>query len=137
MLPVLGALVGVLVGQLGPEVLRRRAIAEARYDDAISGIGRLIAARQGVGIRIPEEWARSPDETSHEQLEHELSSAALKRYFEASAAARAALAELHPWSPDLRPYWDGPVISEDDFEDLVSLLVQRRKKPFTRYSKPE
>jgi hypothetical protein len=52
-LPVVGALLGVVVGQLGPEFFRRRATAEARYDAAIAAVGKALAARQGVGLDFP------------------------------------------------------------------------------------
>lgn len=109
-LPVIGALLGVVVGQLGPEVFRRRAVAEARYDEAIVAVGKAFAAKQGVGLEFPAEWVRAPDDAAYAATRHELSKKAMARFLDAQAAARAALAALYPWSPDLRAYWDRPFL---------------------------
>lgn len=45
-LPVVVTLLGVVIGQLGPEFFRRRATAESRYDAAIVAVGKAFAARQ-------------------------------------------------------------------------------------------
>lgn len=126
-LPIIGALLGVMVGQLSPEFFRRRAAAEAKYDAAIAAVGKAFAARQGVGLDFPPEWVRAPDDAAYTATQHELSKKAVARYLDANADARAALAALYPWSPDLRRYWEGSVIHEDDFDALVAILTERRK----------
>jgi hypothetical protein len=133
-LPVVGALLGVVVGQLGPEFFRRRATAEARYDAAIAAVGKAFAARQGVGLSFPPEWVRPPDDAAYAATQHELSKKAMARYLDANADARAALAALYPWSPDLRTYWEGPFLQDGDFDALVAVLTERRKSPFARHS---
>jgi hypothetical protein len=132
-LPVAGALLGVVVGQLGPEVFRRRAIAEARYDEAIVAVGKAFAAKQGVGLDFPPEWVRAPDDAAYAATRHELSKKAMARFLDAQAEARAALAALYPWSPDLRSYWERPFLGDDDFDALTATLTERRKVPFTRH----
>ena len=133
-LPVIGALLGVIVGQLGPEFFRRRAIAEARYDAAIIAVSKAFAARHGISLSFPSEWVRSPNEAAHAATEHELSKAALGRFLDAAAEARAALASLYPWSSDLRCHWDRPLLKEDEFDALITILTERRKAPFKRYA---
>jgi hypothetical protein len=132
-LPVTGALLGVVVGQFGPEYFRRRAIAEARYDAAITAVGKAFAARKGVGLRISEDMLRSPGPMAHAAAEHELSKAAVVRYLDANAEARTALALLHPWSPDLQKYWQQTFIRDHEFEEIVDLLTERRNSPSKRH----
>ena len=133
-LPIVGTLLGVIVGLLGPEWFRRRAAAEARYDAAVIAVSRAFAARHGVGLDFPPEWVRAPDDASYKATAHELSSAGLARYLDASAEARSTLASLYPWSPDLREYWDRSVLGDDTFDPLIATLIERRKAPFTRHS---
>lgn len=133
-LPIVGTLLGVVVGLLGPEWFRRRATAEARYDAAISAVSKAYGARHGVGLQFPPEWVRAPDDAAYEATAHELSKAGLARYLDASAEARSALASLYPWSPDLRDHWDRPVFKEDAFDPLITTLTERRKSPFARHS---
>lgn len=57
----------------------------------------------------------------------------MERYLAASAEARAALAALHPWSPDLQAYWDGTLLREEHFDTVISILYERRKSPLKRY----
>ncbi len=121
MLPVAGALLGVVAGHIAPEWFRRRAIAQARYDTAIAAVARMRSALHGVGLDFPVEWIRGTDE-QHTITKHELSKEALKRFLDAAAEARSALAALHPWSPDLKGYWDQPFIPEADFEPLMRRL---------------
>ncbi len=58
----------------------------------------------------------------------------MERFLVASADARAALAALHPWSPDLQVYWDGTFLGEEHFNLVIELLYERRKSPLKRYS---
>lgn len=127
------ALLGFVVGQLVPELLNRRAAGRARYDTAIAAVSRAHAARFGVGLGIPMEWLKSPDAATHAATESELSKAAMERFLVASADARAALAALHPWSPDLQGYWDGTLLREEHFDTVIGLLYKRRKSPLKRY----
>lgn len=132
-LPVLGALVGVLVGQFAPEWIRRRAAAEARYDAAIAAVATMRSAHHGVQLDFPAAWVQATTEEEHARDRHELSKDALKRYLDAAAHARSALASLYPWSPDLRSYWDRPFIPEDKFEPLMRLLFERRRSPLAQF----
>jgi hypothetical protein len=132
-IPALTALLGFAVGQLVPEFLKRRATGRARYDAAISAVSRAHAARFGVGLGIPKEWLKAPDAATHAATESELSRAAIERFLVASSEARAALAALHPWSPDLQVYWDGTFLQEEHFDTVIGLLYERRKSPLKRY----
>lgn len=42
---------------------------------------------------------------------------------------------LFPWSPGLRTYWDRAFMDEKKFDELIEILVQRRKSPFKRFEK--
>lgn len=132
-IPTLTALLGFVIGQLVPEFLKRRAAGRARYDAAISAVSRAYAARFGVGLGIPMEWLKSPDAATHAATESELSKAGMERFLVASAEARAALAALHPWSPDLQVYWDGTLLQEEHFDTLIGFLYERRRSPLRRY----
>ncbi|MGB7587687.1 MAG: hypothetical protein WBM00_03155 [Solirubrobacterales bacterium] len=131
--PALTALLGFVVGQVMPELFNRRAAGRARYDAAIAAVSRAHAARFGVGLEIPMEWLKSPDAATHAATESELSKAAMERFLIASADARAALAALHPWSPDLQVYWDGTLLREEHFDTVIGLLYERRKSPLKRH----
>lgn len=131
-IPALTALLGFLVGQLVPEFLERRAAGRERYDAAITAVSRAHSARFGVGLVIPREWIKSPDAATHAATESELSKAAMERYLAASSEARAALAALHPWSPDLQGYWDGTLLREEHFDTVIGVLYERRKSPLKR-----
>lgn len=131
-LPVAGALLGVIIGQLGPEFFRRRAAAEARYDAAIVAVSKAFAARHGMALNFPAEWVKAPDDATYAATKHELSKAALTRYLDATAEARSALASLYPWSPGLRDYWDRPFMPDDAFESLIATLTEHRKSPSKR-----
>jgi hypothetical protein len=131
--PALTAFLGFLIGQLVPEFFNRREIGRARYDAALTAATNAYAARHGVGLSIPKEWLKSPDDATHAATESELSKAAIVRFLDTSAEARSALAALYPWSPDLRIYWDRPFMEGDDFAKVVSILAERRKSPLKRY----
>lgn len=79
------------------------------------------------------EWLKSPDAAIHAATESELSKAAMERFLVASSDARAALAALHPWSPDLQIYWDGTLLREEHFDTVIGLLYERRRSPLKRY----
>jgi hypothetical protein len=132
-LPVAGALLGVALGQFMPEWFRRRSTAEARYDAAIAAVATMRSAHHGVSLDFPAEWVKASTPAEHAQDKHELSKEALKRWLDAAAEARAALAALYPWSPDLRAYWDRPFIDEQDFDSLMRLLFERRRAPLARF----
>lgn len=132
-IPTLTALLGFVVGQLVPEFLKRRAAGRERYDVAITAVSRAHAARFGVGLGIPMEWLKSPDAATHAATESGLSKAAMERYLVASSEARAALAALHPWSPDLQEYWDGTLLREEHFDTVICILYERRKSPLKQY----
>lgn len=83
-------------------------------------------------MSFPQEWTHGTDE-EWKKDQREASKNALTGFLQADADARAALAALHPWSPDLRPYWDRVPIDESDFEQLLRLLHDRRETPTTRF----
>jgi hypothetical protein len=84
-------------------------------------------------VRVPPEYLRSTTGAEHASVEAELSKAGVERFVREDAEARAALAVLYPWSPDLRAYWDRPFMDENAFDEVVGILVKRRKRPFKRH----
>lgn len=125
---------GVLTAQTAPEFFRRRSDAVARYDRAIAAVARAKSLHHGgIDLQFPAEWVAAPTELEYKQARHEISKEGLKRWLEAEVEARAALAALFPWSPDLRPYWDQAFIKEEQFEELMVLLIERRSMPRTRF----
>ena len=113
--PAVTALLGFVAGQLVPEFLNRRALARSRYDTAIAAVSRAASSRHGVGVVVPSEYLRATTGAEHAAIEAELSKAGVERFVRMDAEARAALAALHPWSPDPRDYWDRPFMNEKDF----------------------
>jgi hypothetical protein len=131
--PAVTAFLGFVAGQLVPEFLSRRALARSRYDTAIAAVSKAASTRHGVGVRVPPEYLRSTTGAEHASVEAELSKAGVERFVREDAEARAALAVLYPWSPDLRAYWDRPFMDENAFDEVVGILVKRRKRPFKRH----
>jgi len=64
----------------------------------------------------------------------ELSTDGVKSFLAAAAAARAALAALHAYSPDLQRYWDKFEIEPAELDGLVDLLYERRMNPLKRHA---
>jgi hypothetical protein len=101
------------------------------YDDAIAAVATVEAARWGPGLRIttgtfPAVSAGKMKET----IEH-LETETLKCFLDAKLAARAALAALHPYSSDLKRFWDkNEAAGQEDFDELISLLAERRRQLF-------
>ena len=134
LVPAGAVIAGVLLGGFLPHFLSRRRDAQARYDRAISAVTRLQSARQGITVNIPAEVvkARSSEELSG--IEQELSIERVRRFLEAAAEARAAVAELYPFSPDLRGYWSKFEISDSEVDGLVGVLMKRRRRPTKRHA---
>jgi hypothetical protein len=134
LVPAAAVIAGVVLGGLLPDALGRWRDAQAKYDRAISAITRLQSARHGVGVGIPSRFvkARTPEDLA--MIEQELSVNGVRGFFEAAATARAALAELYPVSPDLRPYWDKFEVPDAEVDDLVKLLTSRRRRPNKKHA---
>jgi hypothetical protein len=64
---------------------------------------------------------------------HDLSKEGVRQFLQAAAESRAALAALHPYSSDLKEYWDKFEILGHEWEPLIDLLSERRRKPRTRH----
>jgi hypothetical protein len=136
LVPALAVLAGVVLGGLLPDLLARRRGAQARYDEAISAVARLQSSRQGITIDVPAGIvkARTPEELA--SIEQTFSVENVRRFLDAAAEARAALAELHPFSPDLRSYWSKFEIPDSELDGLVDLLMKRRRRPTQRHADP-
>ncbi len=53
----------------------------------------------------------------------------LRKFESAKLSARGALAVLHPYSPDLKRFWDkNEAPLESEFNELMTLLADRREK---------
>jgi hypothetical protein len=136
---VTAALVEVLVASLTAlgtvslsgyliHLFTRRRTAEGRYDDALTAVARLQAERHTGNLSIPGKLVKATG-TELAKIEQDLSVDGVKRFLEARADARAALAALYPYSPDLRRYWDKVEISDAELDELTQLLLERRRKP--------
>lgn len=126
--PVVSALGGVaLAGYLVHHFTKRRT-AEARYDDAISAVARLQAARHAGNVKVPGEYVQAEGERLA-QIEQQLSVESVQQFLEAAYEARAALAALHAYSPDLQPFWDKLEIPQTELDQVTKLLMVRRRKP--------
>ena len=126
---------GVSLGGYLVHIFTRRRAAEGRYDDAITAVARLQAERHAGNVSVKGEYVKaSGDELL--KIERELSVDGVKRFIEARADARAALAALYPYSPDLRRYWDKTEISETELDELTDLLMKRRRRPTMIHAPP-
>lgn len=128
------ALVGIVVGQLLPEYLSTRRTVRDRYDAAISAVAGLQAARHAAGVNVPSQFLKPVNEQEEQKAVQELSTEGVRSFLAAAASARKALSALHPYSPDLKPYWDKFEVPEAELDELVDLLYERRKKPLKRYA---
>lgn len=125
---------GVLAGQLLPEYFGRRRVIRDRYDLAISAVTQLQAARHGAGLDVPSHLLKAVDDKAAAEAVQELSTDGVKRYLNAAAASRAALAALHVYSPDLREYWDKFEVAEAELDPLVATLFDRREHPLKQHA---
>jgi hypothetical protein len=134
LVPALAVIAGVVVGGLLPDLLAQRRSAQAKYDKAISAVARMQSTRQGVPVSMPAELvkARTPQELA--SIEQSLSIDNVRQFMAAAAEARAALAELHPFSPDLRSYWNKFEIPDTEMDGLVDVLMTRRRRPTKRHA---
>jgi hypothetical protein len=131
--PALG-LIGVIVGRLLPEYFARRRRVAALYDGAIAALARAEADRHGAALNVPRALTGATTQDAHEEIVQQLSTDGTRRFLESAADARAALATLHPYSPDLKAYWDRFDVTSDEFDALVALLARRKAKPLKRYA---
>jgi hypothetical protein len=130
---VLGTLVGVALGALLPALLDSRRAAQARYDKALTAVARLQAARHGAGLNISDHYLGATDASAAAAARQRLSEAGVQRFLDAAHEARAALAELYPWSPELRQYWDAFEVSDSSLDEVTSTFVKRRQRPTRTY----
>lgn len=134
--PALVALGGVLIGLIASPLFQYYARGLGRYDDAIAAVARQEALRHGrIALHLDGEMVRAvrPDDLAI--TEHELSTDGVRAYLEAASEARAALAQLYPWSPDLRKYWGQPkVLSFEECEEVLGILATRRRRPWKRHT---
>jgi hypothetical protein len=132
-LAVAAGLAGVVIGQLLPEYFARRRAIRDLYDSAIRAVATAQAARHGVSLTIPRGYLKAPTATTHRKAEHELSLQTVRSWLDATAAARTALAALHPYSPDLKRYWDKFELTPAETDEVISLLDKRRRRPRKRH----
>ncbi len=83
---------------------------------------------------MPAELVKAENPKQLASIEQSLSIENVKKFMAAAAEARAALAELHPFSPDLRSYWSKFEIPDEEMDSLVDLLMKRRRRPTKRHA---
>lgn len=125
---------GVVIGAVLSRFIEQRREGAARYERAMQALALQQACRHGAAVGVPPALVKAVDASDHKAIERELSIAAVQRFLEAAAETRAALAALHPWSPDLRELWDRFEVPEADFADLSELLATRRRRPLKNYA---
>lgn len=128
LVPAVTTLGGLGVAGYLVHFFTKRRTAEARYDDAISAVARLQAARHAGSIKVPGEYVQAEGERLAE-IEQQLSVESVQRFMDAAYDARAALAALHAYSPDLRRFWDKLEIPQQEQDEVTNLLMERRRKP--------
>jgi hypothetical protein len=99
------------------------------YDNAIAAVAAVEASRWGPGLGIaPGTFPAVSAGKMEETIEH-LETETLKRFLDAKLAARTTLAALHPYSRDLKRFWDkNEAAGQEDFDELISLLAERRRQ---------
>lgn len=132
--PAVTGLAGISLAGYLVHVFTRRRTAETRYDDAITAVARLQAERYAGDINLPGEVVQASGEELR-KIKQELSVDGVKRFLAARSDARAALAALYAYSPDLRRYWDKQEIPESELDELTQLLMERRRSP-TKVHRP-
>ncbi|MER6513304.1 hypothetical protein ABT158_41290 [Nonomuraea sp. NPDC001636] len=137
LIAALASLLGVTLGVYLPRRFDQRFAARARYDAALMAACKLQAARHGVAPNVGMQYTRAVSQEEHDRIIQEFAVDAVKSFLQAASDARAAIAELYPYSPDLKRYWDKFEITEDELEELIVLLTQRRKRPLKRYQVEE
>lgn len=128
-IPAAAALGGVTLGSVLPHFFTQRRNAEARYDAAITAVTGLQSARWGATVNVRPDLVKAASADELAKIEQELSVEGVRRFMVAAAEARATLAALYPYSPDLREYWDKFEVPESDLDGLIRVLLERRKKP--------
>ncbi|MEV4112430.1 hypothetical protein [Nonomuraea sp. NPDC049695] len=137
LIAALASLLGVALGVYLPRRFDQRFAARARYDAALTAASKLQAARHGVAPNVGVQYTRAISEEEQARILQELAVDAVKSFLQAAADARAGVAELYPYSPDLKRYWDKFEITEDELEELIVLLTQRRRRPLKRHKAKE
>lgn len=128
------ALLGVVLGQALPELFARRRLARKLYEDALTAICLLQAALWNGQTNIEKDAYPILSKNDLDQFRQELARESIKQVVAARASARAALAALYPYSPDLRSQWDSQLIVADgEFDRLINILVERSKRPTKRH----
>ena len=103
-----------------------QAVAQL-YDNAITAVATVEAARWGPGTRVDATVFPSADEEQRKALMRQLDGEAVQRFVRAKQNVRTALVALHPHSDDLRRFWDkSEAASEAEFGELMALLAERR-----------
>jgi hypothetical protein len=129
---------GVVAGRVGTgharTTARRRRSCCARSPRYRAAVAALQAARHGAGLNIAPNHLQAVDAAAEAQAVQELSTEGVRRFLDAAAAARAALAALHVYSPDLRTYWDKFEVTDAELDPLVKLLFERRRRPLKQHS---
>ncbi|WP_405396237.1 hypothetical protein [Microbispora hainanensis] len=129
----LASLLGVALGVYLPRRFDQRFAARARYDAALTAACKLQAARNGISPDVKEQFTRAMSPEEHARILQDLAVDSVKRFLQAAVDARTTLAELHPYSPDLKKYWDKFEITPDELEELIVILTERRKRPLKRH----
>ncbi|MBA3809204.1 MAG: hypothetical protein H0X28_12570 [Solirubrobacterales bacterium] len=128
------ALAGVVIGQALPEVFTRRRLARKLYKDALTAVCVLQAALWNGQTNIDSEAYPILSESDLQSFRQELARESIKAVVAARAAARASLAALYPYSPDLRTQWDSAaIVADEDFDALIRTLVERSRKPTEKH----
>lgn len=128
------ALLGVVLGQALPELFARRRLARKLYEDALTAVCLLEASLWNGQTNIEKDAYPLLSNNDLDEVRQELACESIKQVVAARASARAALAALYPYSPDLRSRWDSkPIVAEGEFDGLINTLVERSKKPTKRY----
>jgi hypothetical protein len=129
------ALLGVVLGQSLPELFGRRRLARKLYEDALTAVCLLQAALWNGQTNIDANAYPILSKSDLDEFRQELARESIKQVIAAHTSARAALAALYPYSPDLRAQWDSrPIVADGDFDELINTLMERGKKPTKRYS---
>lgn len=126
LLSVAGVLVGAVVTYLVSVRDRRRRYVEDMFNAAIAAVVAAQAAMIFIN-NVPSEAGLEPARA--ERLEQELREEGYRRFVSLVAEARAAVAAVTPYRPDLRPYVESARGVIESADELTALLEAGVRPP--------
>jgi hypothetical protein len=126
--PLLGVIVGATLAYLMGIRTRRRERIDELFDTAIAKVAIMQASRihptkLGILDFPSDELKRLEDDFRVEGYRH---------FVRMAGECREALAAVHPYCPNLRPYWEKFEVAEDEVDEVIRILQECRGRRILR-----